>query len=254
MPSTLDTVKFDGLLEDPDIKKVFAAVDMFLTKFDDHEFGFIRAGTLILRYKQCMGLLDLFFADTAFYLPRGEILQWIYLDPVADQIVRMYETEDELEDMFSYMPYCVDFELVGKSPYSATVNDAVHNWTHILGCLSGLDRSRKASIVGSPAPALVWAAATAAYGMGKSAVLRQTFLRGSEKELPDLTNFSTDQVATLHAFSKGPLIKNARSWVAWANTDQSRQIVSTYFSIQVRLFRRDRPRSMEAFLADYRLM
>jgi hypothetical protein len=254
MPTILDTIRFEGIMDDPDIKKVFAAVDMFLTRFESHELGFIRAGTLISRYKQCMGLLDLFFADTAFYIPRGEILQWIYIDQVADQIVRMYETPDEIGDMYSYMPYCVDLELVGKSPYSATANDAIHNWTHILGCLSGLDRSRKASVVGSPAPALVWAAATSAYGMGKSAVLRQTFLRGKEQPLPNLGDFTMDQVATIEAFTKGPITKDARSWVAWANLDQSRQVVSNYFAIQVRHFKKDRPRSMEAFLADYRLM
>ncbi len=53
------------------------------------------------------------------------------------------------------MPYCIDLEFVGKSPYSATVNDAIHNWVHILGALTGLKRSKKATVVGSPAPALV---------------------------------------------------------------------------------------------------
>ncbi len=129
---SMDTTKFDGIMEDPDFKKIMA-IDMFLTKFEDHELGFLHAGTLISRYKQCMGILDLFYADSAFYLPRGEILQWVFLDPIADQIVRMYETEDEIGNVFSYMPYCVDLELVGKSPYSATVNDAIHNWIHILG-------------------------------------------------------------------------------------------------------------------------
>ncbi len=203
MPGNMDTLRCNRILEDPDLKKIFAAIDMFLTKFDDHEWSFIRAGTLISRYKQCMGLLDLFFADSAFYLPRGEILQWIFLDPIADQIVKMHETEDEIE-IFSYLPYCVDLEIVGKSPFSATVNDAVHNWTHILGSLSGLDRSRKASVVGSPAPGLVWAAATAAYGIGKSTVLKQTFLRGNEEELEDLSSLTSDQAATLDILGRAP--------------------------------------------------
>jgi hypothetical protein len=252
-PGNMDTLRCDGILEDPDLK-IFAGIDMFLTKFDDHEWGFIRAGTLISRYKQCMGLLDLFFGDTAFYFPRGMILQWIFLDPIADQIVKMYETEDEIGEIFSFLPYCVDLEIVGKSPYSATVNDAVHNWTHILGSLSGLDRSRKASVVGSPAPGLVWAAATAAYGMGKSTVLKQTFLRGNEEELEDLSSLTSDQAATLDILGRAPLEKDARSWVAWANADSSRQIISQCFALQVRHFRKDRQRSMEAFLAKYRLM
>jgi len=107
---SMDTTKFDGIMEDPDFKKIMAAIDMFLTKFEDHELGFLHAGALISRYKQCMGILDLFYADSAFYLPRGEILQWVFLDPIADQIVRMYETEDEIGNVFSYMPYCVDLD------------------------------------------------------------------------------------------------------------------------------------------------
>jgi hypothetical protein len=87
----LDTTKFDGVLDDPNVKKVIAAVDMFLTKFEDHEWGFLRAGTLVSRYKQCMGLLDLFYADTAFYLPKGEILRWMFIDQVADQVTLIYE-------------------------------------------------------------------------------------------------------------------------------------------------------------------
>ncbi len=137
-------------------------------------------------YKQCMGLMDIFYADTAFYFPKGEILRWIFIDQVADQVTKIYEEQDEIGSMSSYMPYCVDLELVGKSPYSATVNDALHNWVHILGSLSGLERSKKAAVVGSPAPSLVLAAATAAYGMGKSTVLKQTFLRGNGKPMVDL--------------------------------------------------------------------
>jgi len=158
---TLDTTKFDGVMDNPDLKKLMAAIDMFLTCFDDHEWGFLRSGTLVSRYKQCMGLLDIFYADSAFYLPRGEILQWIFIDQVADQVTKIYEEDYEIGMMTSYMPYCVDLEHISKSPYSATVNDAVHNWTHILGCLSGLESSKKAAVVGSPAPSLVLAAATA---------------------------------------------------------------------------------------------
>ncbi len=107
------------------------------------------------------------------------------------------------------------------------MNDAIHNWIHILGSLSGLERSKKAAVVGSPAPALVRAAATANYGMGKSTVLKQTFLRGNEQELVDLSTLTADQIATVDSLSKAPLDKTARGWVAWANADSSRQMSLT---------------------------
>jgi len=247
---SLDTTKFDGVLEDANVKKILAAIDMFLVNFDDHELTFLRSGTLISRYKQCMGLLDVFFADSAFYLPKGEILQWIFLEQVAAQIADIYEQPDEIGSLTSYMPYSIDLEIVGKFPYSATANDAVHNWTHILGCLSGLNRSKKAAVVGSPAPALVLAPATAAYGLGKSTVLKQTFLRGQEKEMVDLGLLTTAQAKTIDLLEQAPLDKTAKGWVAWSNSDSARAIISAHFEIQVKHFRRERARSMEAFLAE----
>jgi hypothetical protein len=75
----------------------------------------------------------------------------------------------ELGSSEAYMPNCADLQLVNKSSYSATKNPVVHNWVHILGTLlSGIDRSKKTAIVGSPTPVLMLAAATAAYRMGKS--------------------------------------------------------------------------------------
>jgi len=241
------------VLKDANVKKILAAIDMFLVNFDDHELTFLRSGTLVSRYKQCMGLLDIFFADSAFYLPKGEILSWIFLDQAADQIVDIYEQPDEIGQLTSCMPYCIDLELVGKSPYSATANDAVHNWTHILGCLSGIERSKKAAVVGSPAPALVLAAATAAYSLGKSTVLKQSFLRGQEKEMVDLGVLTTAQAKTVELLEKSPLDKTAKGWVAWSNSDSARAIISAYFSIQVKHFRRKRVKSMEAFLSGYNI-
>jgi hypothetical protein len=66
---TLDTMKFDGVLEDSDLKKIMAAIDMFLTRFDDHRLGFLRAETLISRYKQCMGYWTCLMLTVPFICP-----------------------------------------------------------------------------------------------------------------------------------------------------------------------------------------
>jgi hypothetical protein len=87
----LETTKFDGVLDDPNVKKLIAAIDMFLTKFEDHELGFLRACTLVSRYKQCMGLLDMFYADTTFgfYLPFGKSLPRECLKPRSSTVYWM---------------------------------------------------------------------------------------------------------------------------------------------------------------------
>jgi len=47
---------------------------------------------------------------------------------------------------------------------------------------------------------------------------------------------------------------SAKDWVAWANSDNARDIVSAYFSSQVRQFKKDQAKSMEAFLAGYNIL
>jgi Rhabdovirus nucleocapsid protein len=220
-------------------------------RFADHELVFLRAGTLTSRHKQCMGLLDIYYADTAFYLKRGEILNWFFVDQVADEIHKIYSQPDELSQSNSYLPYCVDLGLVTKYPYSATANPAVHNWVHILGALGGMEWSKKAAVVGSPAPALVLAAATTAYGLDQSTDMRQTFTKEDEEELVELDGLDAPQVRTIGLLQKRPIDHTAKGWVAWAWTNTARNIVGEYFWIQVRHFKKNRPKSVEAFLSAY---
>jgi Rhabdovirus nucleocapsid protein len=79
------------------------------------------------------------------------------IDQVADEIERIFLQADEHDKPHSYMPNCIDLGLVPHSPFSVTANPNTHNWIHILGSLGGLERSKKASVVGSPGPALVLA-------------------------------------------------------------------------------------------------
>jgi hypothetical protein len=145
---------------------------------------------------------------------------------VADEICNIYTQNDEWADPFSYLPTA---RLV----------------------LSGLERSKKAALVGSPAPNLGLAAAAAAYGLGRSTVLRKTFAKDGEKELVDLAGLDDNQLQTHSLLSRHLLDKSTKGWTAWIQADYSRDIVSKYFALQVRHFRKDRPKSVEAFLASY---
>jgi hypothetical protein len=250
---SVDTSRFDSLLEDHQVKCLLAAVDMFLHKFDNHPYSFLRAGTLVSRHRQCMALLDLYYVDMAFGLPNGDILCWIFVDSVADEVVSIYSQPDELAHTDSYLPYCVDMGLVAKSPYSATANPSIHNWAHTLGSLSGMERSKKAAVVGNPPPNLILAAATAAYGLGRSSVIRQTFETSDAERVAELDGVDEQDDATNLASTSRPLDKSHRGWVTWVQSDEAREIVVKHFSCQVKHFRRERPKSMEAFLAGYTL-
>jgi hypothetical protein len=94
-----DTTQFDGILDDPTLKKVMSASDMYLTKFEDHDWSFLQAGTLVSLYNQCMGLLGTFSIYTLHFTCQ----RWVFVDQVANQIDRIYEQPDELRSMTSYI-------------------------------------------------------------------------------------------------------------------------------------------------------
>jgi hypothetical protein len=49
--------------------------------------------------------------------------------------------------------------------------------------------------------------------------------------MPDLGMLSTSQARTIDLMDRDPLNKSVKGWVAWANSDGVRQIVSDYFNI-----------------------
>ncbi len=92
------------------------------------------------------------------------------------------------------------------------------------------------------------AAATAAYEMGKSTVLKQTFLRGDE------TPMGQFQSCTMNLFQRAPLDKSTKGWVSWVQSDSAREIIAEYFSIQVKHFKKERAKSMEVFQVNYNIL
>jgi hypothetical protein len=58
----------------------------------------------------------------------------------------------------------------------------------------------------------------------------------------------------MNLFERAPLEKIAKGWVAWSQSDGAREIVSEYFALQVRHFKKERAKSIEAFLANYNIL
>jgi gamma-glutamylcyclotransferase (GGCT)/AIG2-like uncharacterized protein YtfP len=73
-----------------------------------------------------------------------------------------------------------------------------------------MERSKKAAVVGNPPPNLVLAAATAAYGLGRSAVVRQTFEIDGEEELAELDGVEDGDGISAVAVATRPLDKSQR--------------------------------------------
>jgi hypothetical protein len=83
--------------------------------------------------------------------------------------------------------------------------------------------------------------------MGKSTVLKQTFLRGDETPMVDLGPLGQSQSCTMNLFKRAPLDKSAKGWMSWVQSDSTREIISEHF-------KRERAKSIEAFLANYNIL
>lgn len=135
--------------QDADYSKAVAGLDMFLSRFPNNKHAKLRIGSIISRLRDCMGLSNL---GTLAGLIQTEIklsLQWIWCPKVADDIDRLTKVGEEIDIHRSYMQYYAAMKLGNKSPYSATVNSALHIFTHTVGCIIGKDRSINAKMVSS---------------------------------------------------------------------------------------------------------
>jgi hypothetical protein len=59
---------------------------------------------------------------------------------------------------------------------------------------------------------------------------------------------------TVNLFERAPLDKSAKGWVSWVQTDAAHKTKTKFFAIQVKHFRKERAKSIEAFLASYNIL
>ncbi len=59
---------------------------------------------------------------------------------------------------------------------------------------------------------------------------------------------------TVNLFERSPLDKSAKGWVSWVQTDVAHKTIAEFFDIQVKHFRKERAKSIEAFLASYYIL
>lgn len=125
-------------------RALVAAYDMFLNKFRDHQHSLMRFGTISARYKDCSALLSIPFFQTVMGMPLDEALQWVFVENVALDIIRLIHKGQEIGKVDSYMPYLTELALTPKSPYSALVNPSFHNFCQMVGAFSFEPRSLNA--------------------------------------------------------------------------------------------------------------
>lgn len=138
---------YSSWASDKTFLKMVAAYDMFLHKFKDHPDAILRMGSLGSRYRDCAGLLSLGFALSILNIEAGDLMDWIYIKTMGDEMLRVSRPNQETGDPDSYFPYQSDMGLVTKSAYSSNANPYLFTWVHVIGSLIGHRRSQNARFI-----------------------------------------------------------------------------------------------------------
>lgn len=145
-PAVTDVVDlYKAWSGDKGYNTLVAAFDMFFFKFPLHPRANLRIATTGTRHRDCSGILAYGFLMKLLGFPKlTDVMDWVFLEQIGDDIDRMMDNTDELNLPYSYFPYHVDMGLVAKSAYSASANPHFFEWSQIIGALLRAPRSMHA--------------------------------------------------------------------------------------------------------------
>lgn len=131
----------------PEYQVLIAALDMFWVRFSDLESSKLRVCTLNARFKDCNSISDLNHLSSLSGKPPKDILNYVFLTEVRDELIAISKIGEEFQYKYSYFPYMRELRLSRKSPYSSTANPHLHHWVGMFGALLGNEKSYNARIV-----------------------------------------------------------------------------------------------------------
>lgn len=137
MDDTLDIgglqTKISFLGADPDIKKLCAALDMFLNKTNLPYYSILRLATIASRFKDCTALMALHRLRNLLGLPISKCVGYFMTTVLLRDLISLMKSEEEIDKEDSYLPYSSDFGLFIKSPYSAANRPNITLFVHAIG-------------------------------------------------------------------------------------------------------------------------
>nr|QED88193.1 nucleoprotein [Mavingoni virus] len=132
---------YNAFATNPDYVKLTAAIDMYFAKFKNSEWSVLRFGSVSTKFKDCASLLSMSHMCDIAGVKMEEFLDWVFVSSLGEEILRMMEPGNELDQPDSYMPYMMAMGLSRKSPYSSMVNPGIYTFVHLVGSLLGSQRS-----------------------------------------------------------------------------------------------------------------
>lgn len=154
---TLDSLMLQhkNWVESPEYCRVIAGIDMFLYKFSLHAYREVRLGTKTTRYQDCAGIHEVVAMSRGLGMQFTELALWMCTDDLADEMIKLCQTGQEIEVSDSYAPYFMAMKLAQKSKYSVTDNPNMHLFAGVVGCSRGTKRSKNAIMTGETATDMV---------------------------------------------------------------------------------------------------
>ncbi|KXJ79538.1 hypothetical protein RP20_CCG000476 [Aedes albopictus] len=119
----------------PELKKLFAAMDMFYFKFPEAAYCESRVGTQRLRFEGCGGLEALKLALELLDVPMEMFASWCIVPSMVLELRSlMYGSHEEIDKSDSYLPYCMPLRLTTNSPYTINKSQNIYGLAHAVGC------------------------------------------------------------------------------------------------------------------------
>lgn len=128
-------------------RKLVAGIDMFYSRFRDHELAILRMCTLTSRFKDCAALLGLGYLANILGVTISDVAEWVFVDRMRREFQQLMHPNQEIDLLESFCPYLMDLGLSKKSPYSSSANPNLHTWIHTVGCTFKVDRSKHARMM-----------------------------------------------------------------------------------------------------------
>lgn len=179
---------YKGWVNDKGFNTLVAVYDMFFNRFPNHPLANLRIGTTGSRFRDCAALISYgYLIDLLGMTQTTDVMDWVFLEHIGNDIDRMMTSEDELDMVYSYFPYHVDLGLVTKSAFSATANPHFFTWVHMIGTLMKSPRSLNARHISDSRQLDILAnAACVAYAYASSFTFNKVYTEdGQELEEQD---------------------------------------------------------------------
>nr|WAK77057.1 MAG: nucleocapsid [Rhabdoviridae sp.] len=111
---------------EPNIRKLMAAINMFIEKTWHDELSVARIGTLVSKGRDSAVIGDLLRLQKILGLNTEGTIKWLFSPLLEVEIDAMTVTTEEYWDEQGYFFYMADMGLSKKSPYSGSANPRMH--------------------------------------------------------------------------------------------------------------------------------